>query len=152
MLNFAQRVVMNKIYTLLLMALALSLLVFWKSHEKKEKEPFCVTYHVAVHTSSARKIVVTYTDEKGLKQETFIGKIWEKKVSLSPDEIASLRIDEIFKTGEDYSHYYEEELQDSITKDFIIKPFSIWIEHNEKIVLSAGYKSLHVSLLASEIK
>lgn len=51
-LYFAKRIVMNKIYTLLLMALALSLLVFWKSYEKKETEPFCVTYHVAVHRFS----------------------------------------------------------------------------------------------------
>ena len=54
MLPFAQRVVMNKIYTLLLMALALSLLTLWKSYEKKEKEPFCVTYHVAVHDTEER--------------------------------------------------------------------------------------------------
>lgn len=78
MLSFVKRIVMNKIYTLLLMALALSLLVFWKSYEKKEKDPFCVTYHVAVHRLFARRIVVTYTNEKGLVQEMFVGKSWEK--------------------------------------------------------------------------
>ncbi|MFR8355544.1 MAG: hypothetical protein ACLVEJ_07725 [Parabacteroides sp.] len=90
---------MNKIYTLLLMALALSLLVFWTSKEKREKEPFCIIYHVAVHTLSARKLIITYTNTNGLVQETFTGKKWEKKVCLSPDEIASLRIDEITDPG-----------------------------------------------------
>lgn len=144
---------MNKIYTLLLMALALSLLVFWKSYEKKETEPFCVTYHVAVHRLFARRIVVTYTNEKGLVQEMFVGKSWEKSVCLSPDEIASLRIDEIIDPKDDYLGYYafEEEIHDSIAKDFTTKPLSIWIEHQKKTILSAGDEHLRVSLLASEI-
>lgn len=144
---------MNKIYTLLLMALALSLLVFWKSYEKKETEPFCVTYHVAVHRLFARRIVVTYTNEKGLVQEMFVGKSWEKSVCLSPDEIASLRIDEIIDPKDDYLGYYafEEEIHDSIAKDFTTKPLSIWIEHQKKTILSAGDGHLRVSLLASEI-
>lgn len=144
---------MNKIYTLLLMALALSLLVFWKSYEKKEKELFCVTYHVAVHTLLARRMAVTYTDEKGLAQETFAGKRWEKSVCLSPDEIASLRIDEIIDSQDDYPTYYafEEEIHDSTAKDFTIKPLSIWIEHQKKIILSAGNRHLQISLLASEL-
>lgn len=143
---------MNKIYTLLLMALALSLLAFWNNHEKKEKEPFCVTYHVAVHTP-ARRIIVTYTDDKGLQQETFVGKRWEKKVCLSPDEIASLRIDEITEPGKDYhSNFHEtEEIYEPIERDFIIHPLSIWIKHQKKTILSAGAKCLQVSLLASEI-
>ena len=151
--NFAQRVVMNKIYTLLLMALTLSLLVFWKSYEKKEREPFCVTYHVAVHTLLPRKIVVTYTDDKGLEQETFVGKRWEQKVCLSPDEIASLRIDEIAEPGKDYRSYFHEteKTHEPIDKDFIIHPLSIWIEHPKKTILRAGNKCLQVSLLASEI-
>lgn len=144
---------MNKIYTLLLMALTLSLLVFWMSYEKKEKDPFCVTYHVAVHRLFARRIVVTYTNEKGLVQEMFVGKSWEKSVCLSPDEIASLRIDEIIDPKDDYLGYYafEEEIHDSIAKDFTMKPFSIWIEHQKKTILSAGDGHLRVSLLASEI-
>ncbi len=153
MLTFAQRVVMNKIYTLLLMALALSLLTLWKSYEKKEKEPFCVTYHVAVHALLPRKIVVTYTDDKGLEQETFVGKRWKKKVCLSPDEIASLRIDEITEPEKDYSTYFHdtEERHEPIDRDYIIHPLSIWIEHPKKTILSAGDKCLQVSLLASEI-
>lgn len=144
---------MNKIYTLLLMALTLSLLVFWKSYEKKEREPFCVTYHVAVHRMLARRMVVTYTDEKGLAQETFTGKRWEKKVCLSPDEIASLRIDEIINPKDPYPGYYafEQEIQDTIAYDFTMKPLSIWIEHQKKTILSAGNRHLQVSLLASEI-
>ena len=153
MLSFAKKIVMNKIYTLLLMSLALSFVVFWKSYKKKEKEPFCVTYHVAVHTLPVRRIVITYTDEKGLEQETFTGKRWEKKVCLSPDGIASLRIDEIFDSKDYYPGYntFEEEMHDSIAKDFIMKPLSIWIEHQKKTVLNAGDRHLRVSLLASEI-
>ncbi|MFV0584667.1 MAG: hypothetical protein ACK5N4_21840 [Parabacteroides gordonii] len=143
---------MNKIYTLLLMALALSLLALWKSYEKKEKEPFCVTYHVAVHTPSPRNILVTYTDTRGLVQETFVGKRWEKRVCLSPDEIASLRIDELSEAENHYYPDYEEELHDPIAKDFAMKPLSIWIEHDKKTILSAGNRHLQVSLLTSEIQ
>lgn len=144
---------MNKIYTLLLMALALSLLVFWTSKKKREKEPFCIIYHVAVHTLSARKLIITYTNTNGLVQETFTGKKWEKKVCLSPDEIASLRIDEITDPGKEYQSCLpeQEELQDPMARDFAIKPLSIWIEHEKKTVLNAGYNHLQISLLTSEI-
>lgn len=151
MLYFVERVVMNKIYTLLIMSLTISLLVLWNNRVKKEKEPFCVTYHVSVHTPSSRKILVTYTDTQGLVQDLFVGKRWEKKVCLSPYEIASLRIDEIFDGENNYNCSYEEEIHDPIAREFTIKPLSIWIEHNKKTVLSAGDKKLQISLLASEV-
>ena len=107
---------MNKIYTLLLMALALSLLVFWTSKEKREKEPFCIIYHVAVHTLSARKLIIT---DPGKEYQSCL-----------PEQ---------------------EELQDPMARDFAIKPLSIWIEHEKKTVLNAGYNHLQISLLTSEI-
>ncbi len=105
---------MNKIYTLLLMALALSLLVFWTSKEKK-KNRFVLFYHVAVHTLSARKLIITYTNTNGLVQETFTGKNGKESFAYPPDEIASLRIDEITDPGKEYQSCLpeQEELQDN---------------------------------------
>ena len=76
-----------------------------------------------------------------------------KKVCLSPDEIASLRIDEITDPGKEYQSCLpeQEELQDPMARDFAIKPLSIWIEHEKKTVLNAGYNHLQISLLTSEI-
>lgn len=153
MLYFAKRVVMNKIYIPLFLALVLSLLVLWKSHEK-EKEPFCVTYHVSTHTLSEHKLIITYTDAQGIVQETFIGQRWNKRVSLPSEGIASLRIDEIFNPDTNLYHSMpqEQEMYDPIVKEFTMHPFSIWIEHEKKVVLATGDNSLHVSLLPSEIK
>lgn len=82
MLYFAKSIDMKKIYMLLIMALALSLLVLWNLH-----------------------------------------------------------------------HMYKKLLiRDSIAKNFTMHPLSIWIEHERKTVLSAGYKHLQVSLLKSEIE
>lgn len=39
---------------------------------------------------------------------------------------------------------------EKMDKKFVIKSLSIWIEHEKKIVLNAGYRSLQ-ALLASEI-
>lgn len=111
-----------------------------------------MTYHVYTHTIT-HKIILTYTDAKGLTQEIFVGKRWKKSVCLPPGQIASLRIDEIIDPEKDYRiyMYQQQELHDSIGKEFVTKPLSIWIEHEKKIVLNAGYRSLQVSLLASEI-
>lgn len=150
MLSFAKKIKMNKIYTLLLMALALSLVVFWTNSRKKDKEPFCVIYHVSRHTLSSNKILVIYADSKGLAQETFTGKNWSKKVCLPPDGIASLSADGIIDIN---NHpFYDSEPQDPNTQDIAIKPLSIWIEHEKKVVLKAGENHLRVSLLPSEVK
>ena len=83
MLYFAKSIDMKKIYMLLIMALALSLLVLWNLH--------------------------LYMYQKLL-------------------------------------------IRDSIAKNFTMHPLSIWIEHERKTILSAGYKHLQVSLLKSEIE
>lgn len=149
MLSFAKRIVMNKIYISLFMALALSLFALWKSNEQKEKEPFCVTYHVAIHTISLHKTLITYTDSQGLVQEIFKDRHWSKTVSLPPDGIASLYVEELIEAGE--IPYSIIEPQDSVSKELGNKPISIWIEHEKKIVLNAGGGQLRVSLLPSEV-
>lgn len=149
MLSFAKKIMMNKIYALLFMALALSLLVFWNNSRKKGDEPFCVTYHVSRHTLSSYKILVTYTDSSGLVQETFTSKSWSKKVCLPRDGIASLSAEGIFEIKD--FQWYNPESQNPNSKEFEIKPLSIWIEHEKKVVLNAGENHLRVSLLPSEV-
>lgn len=144
---------MNKIYVLLVMALTIALLVLWKTNEETEKEPFWVTYHVATHTQYDHRMIVTYTDAKGVSVEVITDTSWDKMVCLPSDGIASLRIDEIPEPRYDIHLYMYQKLQihDSIAKNFTMHPLSIWIEHERKTVLSAGYKHLQVSLLKSEI-
>lgn len=143
---------LDKIYKLLLMglgmALAISLAVYWKTGRKEESKPFCVTYHLVQHTISCHELLITYNDSNGLVQETFKDRRWSKKVCLPPDGIASLSANELTSPGNLLP--YDLQKPDPAEGDFEIKPVSIWIEHEKKKVLTAGYSHLRVSLLASE--
>lgn len=144
---------LNKIHILLIMglvmALAISLLVFWKTRRKEERKPFCVTYHVAQHTISCHEIIITYNDSNRIVQETLKDRSWSKKVCLPPNGIATLSADELIGV----SNYLPFDMlePDPKYKEFEIKPVSIWIEHEKKVVLTAGYSHLRVSLLPSEV-
>lgn len=144
---------MNKIYIPLFLALVLSLFILWKNN-RKEKKTFCVTYHVSTHTLYTHKLIITYTNSLGITQETFIGQKWNKKVCLPSEGIASLQINEIFDPDINSYHsmYQEQEIQDSIAKEFTKHPLSICIEHEKKIIFAAGDNTLKLSLLYSEIK
>lgn len=143
---------LDKIFKLLLMglgmALAISLAVYWKTGRKEESKPFCVTYHLVQHTISCHELLITYNDSNGLVQETFKDRRWSKKVCLPPDGIASLSANELIGVGNFLP--YDLQKPDTTEGDFEIKPVSIWIEHEKKRILTAGYSHLRVSLLASE--
>lgn len=143
---------LDKIYKLLLMglgmALAISLSIYWKTGRKEESKSFCVTYHAAQHTTSYHEILITYNDSNGIVQETFKDRRWSKKVCLPPNGIASMSADELTEAGNFLP--YDLQKPDTAEGDFETKPVSIWIEHEKKKVLTAGYSHLRVSLLASE--
>lgn len=87
---------MKRIYTILITTLILSQLLSCNHADKKNTEPFCVTYQVTVHSSQPHKLSITYKDSTELVDFCSTDKEWSKKVCLSSGKMAYLFVENIF--------------------------------------------------------
>lgn len=132
------------------MAFALSVFIFCMNITKKKKGPFCITYHVSVHSLRYCKLLVIYADSTGMVEDTCSGGSWEKKVCLPPYGTASLCV----KEKPDPEHYFQTDMDedmDPAAKTWLAKPVSIWIEHERKVTLTAGKGLMKISMRSLDI-
>lgn len=139
---------MRKIYTPVILLSFLLLLLSCTFKHPKEKEAVCVTYHVLVRDIYPHKLLISYRDAGRLVTFYCTEKRWSKKVSLSPDDIASLFVSDIFDPDKPFAFVIEKTEEE---KRWLGEPIAVRIEHEKKVILKAGSKFLQVNLLQSEM-
>lgn len=117
------------------------------SPHPKEEDAFCITYHVLVRDIYPHKLLISYNDAGKLVTFYCTEKKWSKQVCLSPNDIASLSVQDIFDPDHPCAFTIENTTEE---EEWLGKPIVGRIVHKKKEVLMAESSSLQVTLLLSE--